>query len=426
MMRFRSAVRAVPSRDPSTPQGYSVKAWTVYCAYSRPYMVDFRSVASICVVPYAYSQQLGTATGFIVTVAGCDLLVTNYHVVSGCHPGTEQMLSGVPARPDRLLMPFLWDRTPFCWRPVVQRLLLEDGSKLWVEHPELGSRFDVIAIPVVTPPNTLLLRYDLNEGPNLAIHMSSEVAVIGFPEGMSFAGLTAIWKSGTIASEPSLSAAEEPFFYIDSNTRKGMSGAPVVARRFGGALLEDGTMALGGGISDRILGVYSGRAFEARDMTLGRVWGWAEVKKLLLHAAEQVLRGQVAAVPYIIGVMPDTESNTITIDVHRHIQVNLTDPSGNPVARSVTVGQLLRETALADERFGLSLERVRLAATIDAAISTAGASDGLLSLRLEHYALIKECLEKPTKPYVPVTARLVLPLIEYVLNPDTDTSTHRK
>ena len=39
---------------------------------------------------------------------------------------------------------------------------------------------------------------------------------------------TPIWKKSTIASEPDIDINNLPCFYIDSTTREGMSGAPVV------------------------------------------------------------------------------------------------------------------------------------------------------------------------------------------------------
>lgn len=366
-------------------------------------------------VPYAFSVGLATATGFVVRVKGVDLLVTNYHVLSGRHPDTGEFLPKVPAAPDRLLIPVLWRRGPrLTWWPLIQSLT-EGPNPLWIEHPDRGRRFDVVALPIEVPPQHQVVPYDIDPGPSIALHMASEVAVVGFPEGMASSGLTAIWKAGTVASEIDLSIEENGYFWIDSNTRRGMSGAPVVARRFGAALMEDGSYAVGAGISDRTLGVYAGRAFDAPDMTLGRVWGWNEVQRLLEHAAEEVLLRKVLPKPTWLGFAPNQEVGMPVLDVKKATSVNVPTPNGIE-SKTVSVAQLVRELGLSDERFGISLERVRMAAAIDAAIDSAEKGDGKLSLDASQYALIAECIEKPSKGFNPLVARQVLPLLDYILD----------
>jgi len=55
-------------------------------------------------------------------------------------------------------------------------------------------------------------------------------AVLGYPEGMIGPGRSPIWKRGSMASEPKYNWRDKPGFLIDTATRNGMSGAPVVAR----------------------------------------------------------------------------------------------------------------------------------------------------------------------------------------------------
>src|SRR5262245_40504147 len=54
------------------------------------------------------------------------------------------------------------------------------------------------------------------------------VSVIGFPLGLKPLAYFAVWKTGHIASDISLSNR----FLIDATTHKGMSGSPVVSRRW--------------------------------------------------------------------------------------------------------------------------------------------------------------------------------------------------
>jgi hypothetical protein len=376
--------------------------------------VDPRSVASLCIIPYAFSVPLGTATGFVVQVHGVDLLVTNYHVLSGKHPDTGVMLPNTPALPDRLLIPVLRrGTTKVHWRPAVQ-LLLDGDKPLWIEHPDKGRAFDVVALPIAVPTDSDVVRYPPEPGPSLALHMGSEVAVIGFPEGMMGAGLTAIWKSGTIASEPAMTIEERGYFWIDSNTRRGMSGAPVVARRFGTALMEDGGVGMHTGVVDRTLGVYAGRAFDAPDMTMGRVWAWSSVQELVSHAANQVLLGRTCPRSTTLGHLPTDNPAMPTLDVKKSVDIPMILPTGTKETRPITVGQLVRELALSDTRFADSLESVKLAARLEAAIAVAESGDGKLSIEPADYARIVQCIEKPSQGFNPLIARFILPLLEYI------------
>src|SRR4051812_28778574 len=91
---------------------------------------------------------------------------------------------------------------------------------------------------------------------------SSHCFVLGYPEGMIGPGRTPIWKRGSIASEPGYNWRDKPSFLIDTATRNGMSGAPVVARHSG--VLN---LGLGPGLSrdsiigtvTKFVGIYSGR-----------------------------------------------------------------------------------------------------------------------------------------------------------------------
>jgi hypothetical protein len=70
---------------------------------------------------------------------------------------------------------------------------------------------------------------------------------------------------------------------IDSATREGMSGAPVVARSIGGYLHENGAFTLGEGISTRPIGVYSGRLATQDDMDaqIGIVWPFPLIERIM-------------------------------------------------------------------------------------------------------------------------------------------------
>ena len=379
-------------------------------------MIDPRTVASVCLVPYAYSAALGVATGFVVNHKNRNFLVTNYHVLSGKHPDTGELLPKAQASPDRVLIALLSrSGSEISWRPIVQQLRGEH-STLWVEHPTRGRAFDVVALPLAVPDSVQAVPYPFDPGPNLALHMNSEVAVIGYPEGMSGARFTAVWKGGTIASELELAAAEKGYFWIDSNTRPGMSGAPVVARRFGGALMNDGNYSVHTGVVDRVLGVYAGRAFDAPDMTLGRVWSWDGVQEVLDSAAELVHTGNLAPIRTSLGHIDGAGADMVSLDVKKSHTATIRLPNGTTETKTFTVGELLRELVLADKRFGVSLELIKAAAALEAAVLAAEKADGKLAVEPTTYSVVRECIDKPSEGFNPVVARHLLPLLDYIMD----------
>lgn len=105
--------------------------------------------------------------------------------------------------------------------------------------------------------------------------VGDDVFVLGYPRGIDGGQGLPIWKRGTIASEPLIPVEGMPLLLVDTATRQGMSGAPVVARQHRGtARLPRGHLSLLSGEVTRFVGLYSSRdkgadEFEAQ---LGRVW----------------------------------------------------------------------------------------------------------------------------------------------------------
>jgi len=375
-------------------------------------MLDRLSLASICVVPYSYSKALGVATAFVVEHAGINLLITNFHVVSGRQPKTRRLLPDAPVQPDRLLIALLADGAKsLVWMPHIQ-LLLDGTTEGWIEHPTLGHSFDVVALPLAKPARARLFPYSRESGASLAIHMASQVAIIGFPHGISTGGLLPIWKSGTIASETDNDITGVDYFLVDSNTRKGMSGSPVIARRFGTALHESGGVGLGG-VTDRVLGVYAGRMLDAPDVTIGRVWVWEKVQELIDHAVRLVLVGSKSPIISTVGSLNEWTDHMIRINVKLEAQVSGLDMNGTLQSRSVSLASLLVDFCLSDDRFGRTLDDVKLAAALYSSITASQEGDGMLLLKEEDYAKLLEIIKAPSKPYNPQVARQLISLLEY-------------
>ncbi len=149
--------------------------------------------------------------------------------------------------------------------PLIVRVdtLDEDGEKRWVEHPEDGAAIDVVALPIVLPPPGEVATMPMNVLGSVPLkqRIGMPVFILGFPFGRMGIGMP-VWKQATFASEPFLSPdMDHRYLIVDSASRPGMSGSPVIQRVHGQIELEGdqyGRISEGDGAL-RFVGVYSGR-----------------------------------------------------------------------------------------------------------------------------------------------------------------------
>jgi Trypsin-like peptidase domain len=268
-----------------------------------PQIREALSWVPLKVKPTVNGEELSIATGFLYQHNGRAFLITNYHVVSGRHPETGRVLHPSGYCPDSIVLDVATDAgkheqsgkriTKWEWRTLSLFSEAEPAKHIWTEHPEHGSRFDAVAIPFpgaedtrITAANADSLGLD-----KIRVYPSMEAFVLGYPLGMSGGAHFPIWKRATIATEPDFDLDGLPRFYIDTATRKGMSGAPVYAQEVGYWLPEgesDQSKALIGK-GRRFVGVYSGRlgADDEFKAQLGIVWK----ESALISLIESALAG---------------------------------------------------------------------------------------------------------------------------------------
>ena len=232
---------------------------------------------SIHIEVWDSQRSLATASGFIARYEGKQFLVTNRHVVTGLNQTNNHLLwSNVP---EKLLITLHDANLSFAAATII--LNDEDFSRLWFEHPIFGSQADIVALELPTSLDLIPLNaYDLDAGPP-PIHVgpSDLVSIVGFPFGLRASGFP-IWSAGFVASEPALDYDNRPLFLIDSRTRPGQSGSPVIAYRGGGMIrLSDGGAGVFRGPVTLLMGIYSGRVNEESD--LGFVWKTAAIRDLI-------------------------------------------------------------------------------------------------------------------------------------------------
>ena len=282
-----------------------------------------RSTYSQCPFQLLVQDQSGkvlsSASAFFFETEGEWSIITNWHVVSG-----RSFLDGEPVQPMppgsepfsltvKLSSYALGDKEgSFAIAP--HELPLYRGEHpVWHEHPLLGRSCDVVAIPFERPascPEFMHNAANRISSDNIPVEPGCTVFVVGFPHDISVGFGLPLWKSGYVASEPhydirlggglqeigGLAGGKEiPAFFIDSQTRKGMSGSPVFARFHGSWDMTDpyrkvdfdeldfwdrDDIALYGK-GTQFVGCYSGRAGKSEnEAALGLCWHTDVIKDI--------------------------------------------------------------------------------------------------------------------------------------------------
>lgn len=244
------------------------------------------------------STELATGTAFIYQHEDIYYLVTNGHNFTGVDPNTQKRLSSIHAGfPDLIKLRFRRKHEDSWFVPVDFDLLplYEDDEKFqprWFIHPKHGYEIDVVVLPITTKtdvPNHVGI-FPINQTFDVGIPVvSDDVFILGYPVNISGTAEMPIWKRGSIATEPSFDLDNLPKFLVDTATRSGMSGSPVIMQRHGVHFMEDGKITHDTtlGTIRAFVGIYSGRlgAKDEFQAQLGIVW-----KKQVI---EEIIEGQV-------------------------------------------------------------------------------------------------------------------------------------
>lgn len=77
----------------------------------------------------------------------------------------------------------------------------------------------------------------------MLLRVATDVFVLGYPKGISGGGEFPIWKRASIATEPDIQLGTLPKMLVDTATREGMLGAPVIAVARRGVLEPEARLA---------------------------------------------------------------------------------------------------------------------------------------------------------------------------------------
>ncbi|MBA2400766.1 MAG: trypsin-like peptidase domain-containing protein [Bradyrhizobium sp.] len=236
--------------------------------------VDGFSLATIPLVPLYNDRALGNATGFVWLHEGQHFLITNWHVVSGRSAETGHVLHEMGGIPNKLGLYLKPSTNTFGWYDSVVDLIDPAGQPLWFVHPSFSSQVDVVAVKLAEPPTgSRYLPINIFQLDALQIDVGMDVFVLGYPFGFKPPGMP-VWKRGSVASEPSIAPLTERFILVDTASRPGMSGAPVIRRSWATHMMEGGDIISGPRVMTSFVGVYSGRLHtkDQGDAQLARVW----------------------------------------------------------------------------------------------------------------------------------------------------------
>jgi hypothetical protein len=219
-----------------------------------PAKVDPWSRTTAFLTLFHNNQELASASGVLIVLRGQSYLLTALHNLTGREPDGRPKHASL-AVPSRVRIEAFYYRYD-------QDLYLgsnepDQDPPAYLIHPS-GSKIDLVLLPLDLPvpevsaiPESFL---DPRRNDAMRLYVSQDCHIIGFPEGLvdktnSDMPLP-IWKTGHIASEPDTNFQGEPVVIVDSTTRPGMSGAPVIIRML--------TMT-GAPFMARLVGIYAGR-----------------------------------------------------------------------------------------------------------------------------------------------------------------------
>lgn len=232
-------------------------------------------------------EKMAAATGFVLQHKSRHYLITNWHIVSGRRNDNGQPMAAHGGTPSAI---HIWHNHMggaeyLAWAGTTEELYDQNGAPRWLEHRQFGRDVDVVALPLAITTGISFRSRNLDEesssGRVLAADVPDQVNIIGFPYGEVAAGRIAIWVQGSIATDMDIDYAGLPCFLVDSRTRRGQSGSPVIVYRGAAdpARLTDGRVLMGHTDMSRLLGVYSGRINPESD--LGKVWKTSAIREIM-------------------------------------------------------------------------------------------------------------------------------------------------
>lgn len=238
-----------------------------------------------------------TGSSFLYEYEEKIFLVTNWHNVTGRNPLTREPLSEEHAGiPDVFISYFRLKSGNGQAKKEVIKLYKDEymTQPKWLIHPTLKERVDVIALELVKKDEFIYSAINkASFDHDIPAEVGDECFVLGYPfKDFRYLGLP-IWKKASVATEPSVNENQLPKLLIDTATRPGLSGSPVIYQRTGIHKMGENGRFKDDSFTGRIrgfLGIYSGRIGKGEiHAQLGIVWK----EKVINEIIEGKMKGDV-------------------------------------------------------------------------------------------------------------------------------------
>lgn len=245
--------------------------------------VDAFSLTTVPIQQLANGTPMNSATAFVWKHGAQHYLITNWHVVTGKNTRTGKLET--PAAPDTLRCLFNVRVGDFGKQQWDIRIRSEEHRPLWLIRPGMTPGVDVVAIPIpMTGNEPVMNMYPLNTllSKPLNVKIGMDVFILGYPFGSATPGFP-VWKRGSIASEPDLVRMTTGYYVVDTASRPGMSGSPVILQNWTNDYLDGAVRAFNDRPATNFIGVYSGRLQAAtEEAQLGMVWHGSFVEEIIV------------------------------------------------------------------------------------------------------------------------------------------------
>ncbi|MEO6843151.1 MAG: serine protease [Bradyrhizobium sp.] len=249
-----------------------------------PTRIDRYSLATVPIEQFFNTTKLGEGTGFIWQYLGRFYLVTNWHVISCRRFPTGENLLKHGGRPNQLQVLFNVRIGDFGKQHHTIHIRDTNGNPSWLIHP--SRNVDIAVLPLPYDGKDIVFSLNPINGqadPDLFVGVGMDCYVLGYPFGSARPGFP-VWKRGSIASEPDLARLTTDYILVDTASRPGMSGAPVIVRSWGFHLYDDGSSTTDEFARSKFIGVYSGRLVTRfrEDAQIGMVWTASLIDEIII------------------------------------------------------------------------------------------------------------------------------------------------
>lgn len=251
-------------------------------------MEKIESLKSLYIEMFFDDQLISSGTGFLVMNNLNTLyFVTARHNVTGCDNINGKYISETLAVPNKIKtkFPVVKENKIHYIKNCTIDLIDSKGQTTWNEHTKFKGLIDVAAIRLNDIHNefvNICYPIDLKEDHRKILR---EVYIVGYPFGKSVSNgdlSTAIWSKGIIANETDflINISDKgiplPAFYVDSKTREGQSGSPVIVH--GQIISTSNSISISKQSRTFPVGIYTGRV--NKDSDLGIAWNWEVLKDI--------------------------------------------------------------------------------------------------------------------------------------------------